>query len=52
MYGLGFAALELTRVEVFDTMSSMGANPVTGSLSLDSVVLAQFPRTIGVAGFF
>jgi uncharacterized membrane protein len=46
------AALGLNRVEVFDTRSAIWANLGVAAVGIGSILLAQFPQTIGAAGFF
>lgn len=46
------AALDLNRVEVFDTRSAIWANLGVAAVGIGSIVLAQFPQTISAAGYF
>ena len=46
------AALDLNRVEVFDTRSAIWANLGTAAVGVGSILLAQFPQTINAAGYF
>jgi uncharacterized membrane protein len=46
------AALELNRVEVFDTQSGVWANLGIAAIGIGSMILALFPQTIGAAGYF
>jgi uncharacterized membrane protein len=46
------AALDLNRVEVFDTRNAIWANLGVAAVGIGSILLAQFPQTIGAAGYF
>jgi len=46
------AALELNRVEVFDTRSGIWANLGIAAIGIGSMILALFPQTIYAAGYF
>jgi uncharacterized membrane protein len=46
------AKLELTILESFDTASDIWGNVSVAAVGLGSIALAQFPATIGLAGFF
>jgi hypothetical protein len=46
------AALDLNRVEVFDTQSGIWANLGIAAVGIGSILLALFPQTIAAAGYF
>jgi uncharacterized membrane protein len=46
------AALDLNRVEVFDTRSGIWANLGIAAIGIGSMILALFPQTIDAAGYF
>lgn len=46
------AALDLNRVEVFDTRNNIWANLGIAAVGIGSMLLAQFPQTIAAAGYF
>lgn len=46
------AALDLNRVEVFDTQSGIWANLGIAAVGVGSMLLALFPQTIDAAGYF
>jgi uncharacterized membrane protein len=46
------AKLELNILETFDTESDIWSNVGVAAVGLGSIVLAQFPATINLAGFF
>jgi hypothetical protein len=46
------AKLELNIIESFDTASDIWGNISVAAVGLGSIALAQFPATIGLAGFF
>jgi uncharacterized membrane protein len=46
------AKLEFTILEAFDTASDIWGNVSVAAVGLGSIALAQFPATIGLAGFF
>lgn len=45
-------ALDLNRVEVFDTKTGIWANLGIAAVAMGSILLALFPQTIEVAGYF
>ncbi len=46
------AALDLNRVELFDTKNAIWANLGVAAVGIGSILLAQFPQTINAAGYF
>lgn len=46
------AALDLNRLEVFDTRSGIWANLGIAAVGIGSILLALFPQTINAAGYF
>jgi uncharacterized membrane protein len=46
------AALDLNRVEIFDTRSGVWSNLGIAAIGIGSILLAQFPQTIEAAGYF